>query len=201
MKAIETKWKGYHFRSRLEARWAVFFNHLGLNWQYEPEGFEKDGEKYLPDFRVEFGAKTYWAEVKGDKDWLRNERAKLVNMLGGDPILPNMRNGLIILGDVPDAFHCTLCVLVLTNTHGPVGLDWMMVCGADWPLQEAGNLLRAFRPSAGSGPLEDVPETHLDFDPLTIHTPYGYRGVDAATTAARSARFEHGEAPATEGAN
>ena len=30
MKIIETKYRGYHFRSRLEARWAVFFDEIGL---------------------------------------------------------------------------------------------------------------------------------------------------------------------------
>lgn len=51
IKPIETLWKGYRFRSRLEARWAVFFETLGLNWEYEPEGFElPDGSRYLPDF-------------------------------------------------------------------------------------------------------------------------------------------------------
>lgn len=51
IKPIETLWKGYRFRSRLEARWAVFFETLGLNWEYEPQGFElPDGSRYLPDF-------------------------------------------------------------------------------------------------------------------------------------------------------
>ena len=50
MKAIETVYKGYRFRSRLEARWAVFFDALDIAWTYEPEGFDLDGEWYLPDF-------------------------------------------------------------------------------------------------------------------------------------------------------
>lgn len=51
IKAIETQYKGYRFRSRLEARWAVFFDALGIAWEYEPEGFElSDGTWYLPDF-------------------------------------------------------------------------------------------------------------------------------------------------------
>ena len=51
MRAIETHYKGYRFRSRLEARWAVFFDALGIEWDYEPEGFELgNGERYLPDF-------------------------------------------------------------------------------------------------------------------------------------------------------
>lgn len=49
--AIQTAYKGYNFRSRLEARWAVFFDALGISWEYEPEGFElPDGTRYLPDF-------------------------------------------------------------------------------------------------------------------------------------------------------
>ena len=51
IKAIETEYNGYRFRSRLEARWAVFFDAAGIEYQYEPEGFElRDGTKYLPDF-------------------------------------------------------------------------------------------------------------------------------------------------------
>ena len=51
MKAIETIYNGYRFRSRLEARWAVFFDEMGIKYEYEPEGFElSDGTRYLPDF-------------------------------------------------------------------------------------------------------------------------------------------------------
>ena len=51
IKAIETEYNGYKFRSRLEARWAVFFDAAGIEYEYEPEGFElSDGTKYLPDF-------------------------------------------------------------------------------------------------------------------------------------------------------
>lgn len=49
---IETKYKGYKFRSRLEARWAIFFDALNLKWDYEIEGYNL-GIKYgcyLPDF-------------------------------------------------------------------------------------------------------------------------------------------------------
>lgn len=37
IKPIETIYNGYRFRSRLEARWAVFFDALGVEYQYEPE--------------------------------------------------------------------------------------------------------------------------------------------------------------------
>lgn len=66
IKPIETRYKGYRFRSRLEARWAVFFDSLGLKWEYEPEGFDLGfGELYLPDFWLpEMNA---WVEIKGEK--------------------------------------------------------------------------------------------------------------------------------------
>lgn len=61
--AVETTWHGYRFRSRLEARWAVFFDSLGIEFQYEPEGFRlPNGQWYLPDFFIP-QTKT-WAEVK-----------------------------------------------------------------------------------------------------------------------------------------
>ena len=51
VKAIETRYKRHYFRSRLEARWAVFFDSMGIQWEYEPEGFSlSNGVRYLPDF-------------------------------------------------------------------------------------------------------------------------------------------------------
>jgi len=49
--AIETVYDGYRFRSRLEARWAVFFKTAGIRYIYEPECFRlPSGKLYLPDF-------------------------------------------------------------------------------------------------------------------------------------------------------
>lgn len=69
IKAIETRYKGYRFRSRLEARWAVFFDALGIEWEYECEGVATDGVKYLPDFMIvakcpPFNGDRIFAEVK-----------------------------------------------------------------------------------------------------------------------------------------
>ena len=38
--AIPTEYKGVKFRSRLEAKWAIFFDTLGIEWEYEPQGYE-----------------------------------------------------------------------------------------------------------------------------------------------------------------
>lgn len=51
IRPITTRYKGYRFRSRLEARWAVFLDSLGVPWDYEVEGYVfPDGTRYLPDF-------------------------------------------------------------------------------------------------------------------------------------------------------
>lgn len=75
IKPIQTCFMGYKFRSRLEARWAVFFESLGAKWEYEPEGFDLgNGLKYLPDFKIKNvkfihecpgGTHDIYIEVKG----------------------------------------------------------------------------------------------------------------------------------------
>lgn len=77
LKAIPTKHNGYSFRSRLEARWAVFFDALEIRYEYEPEGFDMSGIKgatkalkgdtwYLPDFYLpDYG---YYVEIKPDSE-------------------------------------------------------------------------------------------------------------------------------------
>ena len=52
MRPIETNYRGCRFRSRIEARWAVFFDALGFEWWYEPEGFALrfDYEKFAADW-------------------------------------------------------------------------------------------------------------------------------------------------------
>lgn len=63
IKAIETSYKGYRFRSRLEARWAVFFDSLGVKWEYEREGYRLPSGLYLPDFGLPHVES--WVEIKG----------------------------------------------------------------------------------------------------------------------------------------
>jgi hypothetical protein len=45
-----TKYNNVFFRSRLESRWAAFFDLAGWKWEYEPI----DYTNWVPDFRVEF---------------------------------------------------------------------------------------------------------------------------------------------------
>jgi hypothetical protein len=47
--AIPTQFAGINFRSRLEAKWAAFFELCGWHWHYEP----LDLNGYIPDFIVQ----------------------------------------------------------------------------------------------------------------------------------------------------
>lgn len=87
IQAIPTTYDGVKFRSRLEARWAMFFNLLGWEWQYEFEGFDLDGVWYLPDFWLpKF---NYWCEVKpeafSDEEVIKC--VKLYEMTGKEVVL------------------------------------------------------------------------------------------------------------------
>lgn len=56
---IPTVYRHTRFRSRLEARWAAFFDLIGWRWTYEPF----DGNGYIPDFVIE-GDRTFAVEIK-----------------------------------------------------------------------------------------------------------------------------------------
>lgn len=60
MKAHPTTYGGVNFRSRLEAKWAAFFDLLGWQWQYEP--IDLDG--WTPDFSIQGHDGPIYVEVK-----------------------------------------------------------------------------------------------------------------------------------------
>lgn len=93
IKPIETRYNGYRFRSRLEARWAVFFDALHIPYQYEVEGYDLAGRWYLPDFWLP--NHHCWVEIKPTGTDPYNERCmalalatngRVLNIIG-DPWL------------------------------------------------------------------------------------------------------------------
>lgn len=78
MKAIETFAYGHRFRSRLEARWAVFLTEMGITWHYEHQGYETSYGPYLPDFWLpEYNT---FLEIKGQKP-TSEEISKLYDLI------------------------------------------------------------------------------------------------------------------------
>jgi hypothetical protein len=71
IKALPSFYAGVKFRSRLEARWARYFDLIGVEWEYEPEGYALPSGNYCPDFfckftRSRYGPTSFFVEVKPD---------------------------------------------------------------------------------------------------------------------------------------
>ena len=191
-KAIETEYNGYRFRSRLEARWAVFFDALGIDYEYEPEGYElPSGKRYLPDFRVkchgtrgECSDKTFdlYIEVKGrmtqgDADKITEFAGKREN----DEYEIEIENPILIVGDIPPK-GCSSDSKVLGAYEGMDGtcvlpFNYDTIDGDEFAAYPAACRGRFFLWGDDSNYIWNVYE------------------VEAAYDAARKARFEYGETP------
>lgn len=138
IKAIETVYNGYRFRSRLEARWAVFFDALGIEYEYEPEGYEYfdaygNQMRWLPDFRLNSEAGLL-VEVKGSDESLQNDLPRLASAVerGNTPA----SEGLVILGDIPnpnDIGFGRIPVFSYLERHLPYESDVANFLGAGIP--------------------------------------------------------------------
>jgi hypothetical protein len=131
LQPIQTNYSGCLFRSRLEARWAVFFDNARIKWEYEPEGFQikedyaESGKKwnYLPDFYL-CDYKT-WVEIKGD---IRDVSDDYLYMLqwavdwGGQlPHVSESRgktSGILILSNIPKTNDFEICHPILQHYKG-----------------------------------------------------------------------------------
>ena len=191
IKAIQTVYAGHKFRSRLEARWAVFFDALGIEWQYEPEGFSVDGSRqwsYLPDFYLP--ESKVWVEVKGDWASCSDDYFEMLNWLaeGGSP-LPHMSNsddsekgGLILLGPIPKDTPCLPTFVCLTNHKGGCICCAFFFDGA--LIKDSRNSI----PFACGEEIKCLAPNQWCIEDRENHSRHAY-------TKARQARFEFGETP------
>jgi hypothetical protein len=141
IKPIETVYKGYRFRSRLEARWAVFLDSLGLQWYYEYDGFNVKSPQgtslgyylpdfYLPNFQAYFEVKPLFPTER-EMSFV----AGLSHMLGWDK---DSIDGVAHPGEVAGIFWGLPCenpgtfYLADTNDSGG-GCGWWDV---QWGLRE-----------------------------------------------------------------
>ena len=110
IKPVETLYAGVRFRSRLEARWAVFFTAAGIPWEYEPERYAlSDGRWYIPDFRLDG---RIFAEVKPP---------------GGSFEKAQLFPGPILLLDGPPGSRPYNRYLCLHTEYGENGTDWAQI--------------------------------------------------------------------------
>ena len=208
VKPIETRYKGYRFRSRLEARWAVFFDVIGFDWSYEPEGFETEGGRYLPDFEIRDPESPegfrQFVEVKGGgKNTIPvSDRQKCEAFIRGGV------GGLLLLSEVPEwrsgsvIFHPYLFVdeqLNFERRWAMPGIGRFNYLPRIGPLEIVLDLVgeRSYWPHALDAqiPAElpaDFWETSARYAPAVRWSPKAREAYQAA----RAARFEHGENPA-----
>jgi hypothetical protein len=201
IKAIQTRYAGCHFRSRLEARWAVFFDHLDIKWEYEAQGFEcterlncgKETFRYLPDFWLPDIA--IHAEVKGSLT--QSELSRLVHAAAS--LSSNDGGGchdagghdVVVLGPIPRTAD-----VVPLRLHMHKG----DLLSSPWEIDEPGTSCprssgRYAEIGNDSGEGRWVSNSAL----VIKHFLQGWwqfgssRKLQAAYNTARSARFEYGE--------
>lgn len=202
IKAIQTEYQGYLFRSRLEARWAVFFDACGVKWEYEPEGYDLgQGVYYLPDFLlrdVQFGGfgsdsdfsdiRSLYVEVKGEmtqedaKKILSFYKAGVADEMSGLSHTPVLVLGNIPAGATPEDIRS--CADTKTGVRVPSevrAFHFGTVDGMDctaFPGVNREGYLELF------GQAEEYNRRFMN-----------RKATECAYRLARRVRFEHGETP------
>lgn len=122
--AIPTNYNGTRFRSRLEAKWAAFFDQCNWRWEYEPNDY--DG--YIPDFCLYFRVPVLvevkplqWDESESDEEILQSVRIKVVHA--------GIRGEVLALGSriIPGA-HEYLGMMMVVDEAGEVS-PWNLAFG------------------------------------------------------------------------
>lgn len=175
IRPIETLYGGYRFRSRLEARWAVFFDALGVRWEYEPEGFVTPFGPYLPDFAL-----PEWGAFAECKPYVSRDQIDRVGFMKAQTFAGFSKRGPIIgLIGTPDMITYPAWVPVVDWGDAPpdprgVRMQWVDLAS-----------------SASKGAL--ILYAQLS-DMCRVDTAT-YSRMEYGVQHARSARFEHGQSP------
>jgi hypothetical protein len=171
------------FRSRLEARYALWLDYMHVNWEYEKEGYVLDGTPYLPDFWLpDYGL---YLEVKGQPptrkelslcDKLREYTKNAVAIFHG---FPRENFGTVFCWDLSDSSGGNSeFTMGLTSKPSPDN-SFAMFCEWKW------------KKDFYSDPLfgNELPILEAD----TCLHEHGW--ADIAAIMAKMARFEHGADP------
>lgn len=183
IRPIETRYRGYRFRSRLEARWAVFFDAAKILWLYEPQGFVVNGRPYLPDFYLrDFGC---YFEVKPTSEYDMDFLQSFAYEVGKDVVVAE--------GGIPDpaewSCESSIQLRLLHSTRSeewPDGYiddmawgynDMFLECSSCGCICIMNEVYSTMKDNCGA-----CGDKHARWMPLS-----------RALVAARGARFEHGE--------
>ena len=126
------------FRSRLEARWAAFFDLAGWRWDYEP----CDYAGWTPDFRLH-GTSPILVEVKpiawrgaGPEQILQEAdlRKVLECRREARSDAEDFSGELLVLGDGPQRVGADIVLGVFADEAWGAAPDWAVLCKSDTTL-------------------------------------------------------------------
>lgn len=202
IKPIETIYNGYRFRSRLEAKWAVYFDAAGLKYEYEKDGFDLGSDDkqtfgwYLPDFYFP-SLKTYCEIKPSNPDpsdaWVIHQHfvSARFRSVVDSPILllfgyPWDYDGWWYGWDTTDgsAGECRFRVALLSHSKAK---DVILIID-DRREDRYLRLNCLFEPSQDICNLYGLPEWSIEEIKFKM-------ALDRSALKSKQARFEHGESP------
>ena len=183
IKAIDTEYDGHKFRSRLEARWAVFFNEMGWEYEYEPEGYIlSDGTWYLPDFYLtEYDV---YVEVKPTNK-VTIKVLETCRQLARDLENMGLETSVLILDGTPEnkqyiwLLSDTMLWAELQNEQ-----DYIL-----WFNDDVGNIEEAVKS------LQETRHKNIPYGRYDVSFEENNSSNVEAYKIARQSRFEHGQTP------
>lgn len=188
LRAIPSFYNGFWFRSRKEARWAVFWDALGVKYFYEDEAYDLDGLRYLPDFWLpEYG---HFVEVKGSPpSGIELQKARRLAQLSEKPVLllhgqvgPEVKGLAFLPSSSRRGSSGTILEFRTWAICGECGLICMMLAPPPDLVEEVQSVVRCQNASCGGRILE--PASSPDPRAGALLAAYG---------AARSARFDRNQ--------
>lgn len=196
IRSIQTEYNGYLFRSRLEARWAVFFDACGADWEYEPEGIVlSDGTKYLPDFYLIDFHCYFEVKRKGIQGTDQGSEAESKISDGMDC---DRWAGIIAYGDPMDDALIIFCQETDDGGGGSyengVTIGIHPDTGKPHLFAYTDRRDRYFMTSFAEDGSAEIPMTTHEYGRY-CYKDFVTDKVVAARKLARQARFEHGETP------
>ena len=208
IKALETEYAGCRFRSRLEARWAMFFDRMRIKWDYEPDAFATSMGNYLPDFSIRIPQPeahghgephAQWFEVKPD-EFDTDPRHRALAVESGQPVIVARGMPRSYLAQLTEETRVTRAPLVAYGLEDdPIAVAFFE--NKDWdvfPRDESEETFcglgdnRIWEQGSHDELTLAIVRHHHEAPGLPGYTtwaPHRSEGIDRAYAAARSARF------------
>ncbi|GHO48508.1 hypothetical protein [Ktedonospora formicarum] len=181
IKAKETVYAGKHFRSRIEARWAVVFTTLAVTWRYEPQHYDFGRKRPWLDDEYEF--REYVQEALYENTY--DDRSDVIrgayqdryerHMYLPDFYLPEFQHWVEIKGKTPTYDERSKATHLTWQTKQPITIIWGNIPG----------------PNDKWGEATDIINGEMNIIAL-FAIECGVKAVEKAFTTARQFRFmEH----------